>query len=78
MSSMAPAGGCPWVPLVTKRFEADASRKRRAEVIDKVAATIILQNALETDAGSFVYSGDNGGSMSRSSSLRATAMFLFT
>ena len=26
---------------------ADASRKRRAEVIDKVAATIILQTALD-------------------------------
>lgn len=28
-------------------IEADASRKRRAEVIDKVAATIILQTALD-------------------------------
>lgn len=28
-------------------LEADASRKRRAEVIDKVAATIILQGALD-------------------------------
>jgi putative Holliday junction resolvase len=27
-------------------LEADASRKRRAEVIDKVAATLILQSAL--------------------------------
>jgi putative Holliday junction resolvase len=28
-------------------LEADASRKRRAEVIDKVAATLILQSALD-------------------------------
>ena len=28
-------------------LEADASRKRRAEVVDKVAATIILQGALD-------------------------------
>ena len=28
-------------------IEADASRKRRAEVIDKLAATIILQGALD-------------------------------
>lgn len=28
-------------------LEADASRKRRAEVIDKVAATVILQGALD-------------------------------
>ena len=28
-------------------LEADASRKRRAEVIDKVAATLILQGALD-------------------------------
>ena len=28
-------------------LEADASRKRRAEVVDKVAATLILQGALE-------------------------------
>jgi putative holliday junction resolvase len=28
-------------------IQADASRKRRAEVIDKLAATLILQNALE-------------------------------
>jgi putative Holliday junction resolvase len=28
-------------------LEADTSRKRRAEVIDKVAATIILQGALD-------------------------------
>jgi putative holliday junction resolvase len=28
-------------------LEADASRKRRAQVIDKVAATLILQNALD-------------------------------
>jgi putative Holliday junction resolvase len=28
-------------------MEADASRRRRAEVIDKLAATIILQGALD-------------------------------
>jgi putative Holliday junction resolvase len=28
-------------------LEADTSRKRRAEVIDKLAATIILQGALD-------------------------------
>ena len=28
-------------------IEADASRKRRAEVIDKMAATLILQGALD-------------------------------
>jgi len=28
-------------------LEADTSRKRRAEVVDKVAATIILQGALD-------------------------------
>ena len=28
-------------------LEADASRRRRAEVIDKVAATLILQSALD-------------------------------
>jgi putative Holliday junction resolvase len=28
-------------------LEADLSRKRRAEVIDKVAATLILQGALD-------------------------------
>jgi putative Holliday junction resolvase len=32
-------------------IEADASRKRRAEVIDKVAATIILQTALDRMRG---------------------------
>jgi putative Holliday junction resolvase len=28
-------------------IEADASRKRRAELIDKLAATLILQGALD-------------------------------
>ncbi|MGE0629439.1 MAG: Holliday junction resolvase RuvX [Hyphomicrobiaceae bacterium] len=32
-------------------IEADASRKRRAELIDKLAATIILQGALDRMAG---------------------------
>jgi len=32
-------------------IEADRSRKRRGEVIDKVAATIILQSALDRMKG---------------------------
>lgn len=38
-----------WSTLAAERMliEADRSRKRRAEVVDKVAATIILQSALD-------------------------------
>lgn len=38
-----------WTTMAANRhlIEADASRKRRAEVVDKVAATIILQTALD-------------------------------
>ena len=35
-------------------IEADASRKRRAEVIDKMAATVILQGALDRMRGAYL------------------------
>jgi putative Holliday junction resolvase len=35
-------------------IEADASRKRRAEVIDKMAATLILQGALDRMRGAYL------------------------
>lgn len=42
-----------WSTMAANRMlvDADASRKRRAEVVDKVAATIILQTALDRMKG---------------------------
>ncbi|PZN13680.1 MAG: Holliday junction resolvase RuvX, partial [Proteobacteria bacterium] len=42
-----------WSTMAAERMliEADRSRKRRGEVIDKVAATIILQSALDRMKG---------------------------
>ena len=40
-------------------LEADASRRRRAEVVDKMAAAYILQGALDSMRGTTGRSGDN-------------------
>ena len=67
MRNLAPLLPCPIVPwderlstvAVTRMLiEADASRARRGEVVDKVAAAYILQGALDRLAGMLERRGD--------------------